>query len=336
MDMAIADHIESALNALVPGFSVNHGPIKALSRLSGGASHEIWSFKLAEPGKPEKRYILRRTPNGASAKDDQHKLDLLTEAKLLHALRQSGLKVPEINYICAPEDQLGSAYIMGYIEGETIPRKIHRDPHFSAARNFFSRDCGAALAGIHQTPLTDLPKGLSMSSGTDQLDTYEGIYRGLEIPSPVFELAFQTLKTSSPRMRKLVLTHGDFRLGNLMVNETGLCAILDWELTHIGDPREDIGWICVNSWRFGASEKRVGGIDTLETLLEAYQRAGGDDIAGPEIDWWEMLGTLKWGIMCMIMYDTYRTGLDTSVERVAIGRRVSETEIDLLNLMERL
>jgi len=121
-----------------------------------------------------------------------------------------------------------------------------------------------------------------------------------------------------------------------MVNQSGLCAVLDWELAHLGDPREDIGWICVNSWRFGQREKRVGGLGDLEVFLNAYKDAGGQAFTPSEIDWWEMLGTLKWGIMCMIMYQTYKTGADVSVEKAAIGRRVSETEIDLILLLERL
>ena len=119
-----------------------------------------------------------------------------------------------------------------------------------------------------------------------------------------------------------------------MIGEDGLRAVLDWELAHLGDPREDIGWICVNSWRFGTPQNRVGGIGQLEDLLSAYSEAGGRAIRPKDINWWEMLGSLKWGIMCMIMYDTYRSGADVSAERVAIGRRISETEIDLINLME--
>ena len=61
---------------------------------------------------------------------------------------------------------------------------------------------------------------------------------------------------------------------------------------------------------------------------------GGLTVTPDEIDWWEMLGSLKWGIMCMIMYEAFRSGADASVERAAIGRRVSETEIDLINLLE--
>ena len=110
--------------------------------------------------------------------------------------------------------------------------------------------------------------------------------------------------------------------------------MLDWELAHIGDPREDIAWLCVNSWRFGQTQNRVGGFGHLSDLLETYNAKSGTEISSNDIDWWEMLGSLKWGVMCMIMYEAFRSGADASVERAAIGRRVSETEIDLINLLE--
>ena len=120
-----------------------------------------------------------------------------------------------------------------------------------------------------------------------------------------------------------------------MVDESGLAAVLDWELAHIGDPREDIGWICTNSWRFGHSDKRLGGFGDLEPFLDAYAASGGVELTPADIDWWDMLGSMKWGIMCMLMYESFRSGADPSVERAAIGRRVSETEMDLINLLER-
>ena len=156
------------------------------------------------------------------------------------------------------------------------------------------------------------------------------------MPRPVLELAFAWLKANAPAPAAPVLVHGDFRLGNLIVDGNGLAAVLDWELAHIGDPREDIAWVCVNSWRFGHSEKRVGGFGDLPEMLDAYAAAGGARFTPAEIDWWEILGSLKWGVMCMIMYSAYKTGADPSVERAAIGRRVSENEIDLINLFEGL
>ena len=115
--------------------------------------------------------------------------------------------------------------------------------------------------------------------------------------------------------------------------ERGVEGVLDWEITHRGDPLEDLSWICINSWRFGVSGKTVGGFGSVEEMLAGYREAGGAAYTPEDVKVWEVFGTLKWGIMCMSMYEVFRTGFDRSVERAAIGRRSSETEIDLVNLL---
>ena len=128
------------------------------------------------------------------------------------------------------------------------------------------------------------------------------------------------------------LVHGDFRNGNLIIGTDGVRAVLDWELAHLGDPMEDLGWICTNSWRFGSIDLPVGGFGEREDLFRGYEEAGGVVDPG-RVHFWEVFGSLKWGIMCMSMYSVYRSGADRSVERAAIGRRSSEAEIDLMNLL---
>ena len=120
-----------------------------------------------------------------------------------------------------------------------------------------------------------------------------------------------------------------------MSEKTGIKSILDWELLHLGDPHEDLAWICVNSWRFGKMNKPVGGFGEREDFYNSYEKASDFKINKKSIQFWEVLGTLKWGIMCLKMYDAYKSGYDKSVDRAAIGRRSSETEIDLLRLITK-
>lgn len=308
--------------------------IAGLRRLSGGASQETWAFQ-AEAGGKDNPLILRRAPGGAAAARSSEAITLATEAALLSVTGKAGVRVPGVLHVSPPGSPLGEAFIMNRVEGETLGRKILRDEEYTAARTKLTRDCGQALAGIHSVPLEGLPD-LPRSLGRDQIDKYEAIYRAFDLPRPVFELAFAWLKANEPEPAPPVLVHGDFRLGNLIVDQRSLAAVLDWELAHIGDPREDIAWICVNSWRFGQTENRVGGFGGLSEMLDAYAAAGGTRYRPADIDWWEILGSLKWGVMCMIMYSAFKTGADPSVERAAIGRRVSETEIDLINLFEGL
>jgi aminoglycoside phosphotransferase (APT) family kinase protein len=175
---------------------------------------------------------------------------------------------------------------------------------------------------------------LPMSRAGEQLSRYEEIYRSFPSPRPTFELAFQYLGKECPDPGAARLVHGDFRLGNLMIDANGLVAALDWELAHIGDAEEDLSWICMPSWRFGGIENPVGGFGQIADLVSGYSAAGGQAINERNLHWWIMFGCLKWGVMCMMMYRAWESGLDRSVERAAIGRRTSETELDLLLLME--
>ena len=141
------------------------------------------------------------------------------------------------------------------------------------------------------------------------------------------------LSGNLPPRREPVLVHGDFRLGNLIVGPEGLRAVLDWELTHAGNPAEDLGWLCVKAWRFGAAPP-VAGLGSREELLAAYVDAGGADISLDELRWWEVLGTLRWGVICLTQAAAHLSGAYRSVELAAIGRRVCEQEWDLLQLLQ--
>lgn len=320
---------ENSLHALFTRVFGEACRLKSFRRLSGGASQETWALQG-----DEQDAILRRAPGGTSSARSSAAIGLPAEAKLIELAGLAGVPVPNILRVLEPSDSLGDGFVMSLVKGETIARPILRNDAFESARNALSTQCGDALADVHAIPLDGLPNVLQTSDGLAQIAQYENIYRSFETPRPVFELALQWLKANSPEPLPPVLVHGDFRLGNLMVDEAGLVAVLDWELAHIGDPREDIAWLCVNSWRFGQSQNRVGGFGQLDELLAAYNAKTGRDITSKEIDWWETLGSLKWGIMCMIMFEAFRSGADASVERAAIGRRVSETEIDLINLLE--
>lgn len=327
--MGSNSEFETGLRTLFTRVFGDPETLSSFKRLSGGASQETWALSSAS-----RDVILRRSPGGTTEARSSAAIGLPAEAKLIQSAATTGVPVPEVLHVLDEEDGLGDGFLMSRVLGETIARPILRNAEFATARSKLAGQCGDALAAIHSIDTSDLPPELQLSDGRAQIAQYEDIYRSFEAPRPVFELALQWLKANAPTPRDTVLVHGDFRLGNLMVDETGLAAVLDWELAHLGDPREDIAWVCVNSWRFGQSQNRVGGFGQLDELLSRYNQKTGADIIASEIDWWEMLGSLKWGIMCMIMYEAFRSGADASVERAAIGRRVSETEIDLINLME--
>ena len=301
-------------------------------RLSGGASMETWGFAFEGAAGPES--LILRLRSVTFDPENSRAISLATEAALIKATGANGAKVPGVRHVCDPEDGLGEAYVMVRVEGETLGKKIVGDPRFDAVRPGLARQCGAALVPIHATPL---PPGLNLKTvdGVAELDRYEEVYRATGAERPILELAFQYLRKHVPDSVAPTLLHGDFRNGNIMFDpEFGVAAVLDWELAHIGDPAEDMGWICTNSWRFGRPDRPVGGFGDYADLLAGYAEAGGRPIELSRVRFWQMLGSLRWGIMCLTMYLSWRDGAEKSVERPMIGRRVSETEADLVVLLE--
>ncbi len=299
-------------------------------RLSGGASQETWSFDIVHPDGVFGA-ILRRAPPGYGASPSRA-AGLDAEATLMQLAHDAGLPSPEVLHVLTPQDELGTGFVMARVEGETIPRKILRDEEFAQARPKLAQQLGKVLAGIHGLDLAQLPELRRMTAAKEIADL-DREYRSLSWPRPVFELALRWLRERDPGpSNEVTLVHGDFRHGNLIIGPDGVRAVLDWELAHIGDPMEDLGWICVNSWRFGEIDKPVGGFGTREELFAGYETAG-RRVDPARVKFWEVMGTLRWGVMCCGMMQRFRIGPEHSVERAMIGRRSSETEIDLLRLL---
>lgn len=332
--MSSSDEITSrllcALDSELPALE----RVTGLTRLSGGANQETWSFDaITHDGTTP--LILRRSAlanEESSAGKAPFRLD--AEARILQAvLTHGGVPVPRVRHVLRVADALGAGFIMDRIEGETLAPKILRDAAFAEIRPQLAGQCGAILARIHSVPIAEVDH-LQVSTAADQLKYYRDLYDSYDYPHPVFELAFRWLADHMIADTIPALVHGDFRNGNLIIGSDGVRAVLDWELAHLGDPMEDLGWICVNSWRFGNRDKPVGGFGEREALYRAYENANGK-MDRDRARFWEVMGTLKWGVMCMTMHDLFKSGQDRSLERASIGRRCSETEIDLLDMIGR-
>jgi len=312
-EVGIAGGLRKLVATIVPGAAV-----EGLQRLSGGATQETWRFEAVSAA-GSTPMILRRAPSG----------DI--EARLISAARDRDVPVPHVRHVLTPSDGLGSGFIMDFVEGETLGGRIVKSNTFAVARETLSRRCGEILAKVHSIDPAQFP-ALRSSAPSELLQYWEDQYRSTHWPRPVFVCAFRWLRqTCPPPPARPCVVHGDFRNGNLIIGPDGIRAVLDWELAHIGDPMEDIGWLCVNSWRFGRMDKVVGGFGDLADLIAGYQ-AGGASIRIESCKWWEVFGTLRWGVMCATMTRVFRT-TDPTVERAAIARRASETEIDLLRLL---
>ena len=322
--------IEQELSRCVASFYPGATGVAAAAKLSGGASQETWSFDIVHAN-GSFGAILRRSPKGYGAAPTRA-AGLAAEARLMQLAHDAGLPSPKVMHVLKPDDALGTGFIMARVEGETIARKILRDEQFAAARPMLARQLGKVAAGIHSLPRGELPELREMSA-TKEIGELDREYRSFNWPRPVFDLALRWLRNHDPGpSEEVTLVHGDFRHGNLIIGSDGVRAVLDWELAHLGDPMEDLGWICVNSWRFGEIDKPVGGFGSREELFAGYEESGRK--ADPaRVKFWEVMGTLRWGVMCCGMMQRFRSGPDHSMERAMIGRRASETEIDLLRLL---
>ncbi|MEY2996083.1 MAG: hypothetical protein RLZZ39_908, partial [Actinomycetota bacterium] len=261
---------------------VGASEVADLTRLSGGASRETWRFEA-----DGRRLVLQRQRSGDVR-------DMGIEASVLRAAFHAGVRVPELvasGSHTDPDNPLRASFmVLEHVEGETIARKILRDERFGAARAVLVRDMARALAALHTvdpSPIAGLP---SIDQVAQYRATLDDLNSRLGQAHPTFELAFRWLEANRPTSTRRTLVHGDFRLGNVMVDENGLRAVLDWELAHVGDPMEDLGWLCVRAWRFG-SPHPVAGIGEYDTLIAAYRDASGLDVDRDVIRWWEVLGT---------------------------------------------
>ncbi|HEV7234455.1 MAG TPA: phosphotransferase family protein [Sphingorhabdus sp.] len=307
--------------AVFAGHLRRDGVLANVARLSGGANMESWSFDVGDQG-----YILRRAPSDALMEGRVFGHDV--EAALVRAAFAAGVKAPEIVGELEDVDGLGTGYLMRRIEAEVNPAKI-----LSAPPTSLLSDLASELAKIHAIPLAALPD-LASTDAQGLLSDIKTRFLDFGGDRPVMALALRWLEDCLPAPVDPVLLHGDFRMGNIMADANGLAAVLDWELAHIGDRHQDLAYGCINSWRFGHIDRPAFGLGQLEEYFAAYEAVSGVAVEPARFRWWLVYSTLWWGVCCLQMADIWRSGKDAGLERAVIGRRASETEVDLLMLLE--
>lgn len=311
--------------------------VTSLRPLAGGASRESWAFDLVHEDGAVERLVLRRDPPGHAVQGGRRE-----EFELLRAAAAAGVPVPRVRFCEDDPSVLGSPFfVMDFVPGETLARRLLRDAEYAPAREALPEQLAAALARIHAMDPRDPVLGFLVAppEGTPpaaaELERWEGVFRAAAPdPHPALELALRWLAPRVPASGPLRVVHGDFRVGNVIFGPEGLRAVLDWELTRLGDPMEDLGWLCVRAWRFGADARPVGGLCDRERFFAAYERAGGIAVDAAAVRWWEVLGNFKWATICLMQARRVLDGLVQSVELASLGRRVAEMELELLALTE--
>lgn len=299
--------------------------IEGLVRLSGGASRETWSFDAVEPSGVRHRLILQCT---RSLVVDAW-VDTATEAQLIRSAGKAGVPVPDLIASSADPHALGMPYIIvERLDGETIPQRILRDDRFATARDVLAAQYGAALGHIQTIPIDEVPGLIEQ----DPLAHWAEVLDDVGEPHPALELGLRWLAANRPPSQGQVVVHGDYRNGNGIVGTDGLRAVIDWELAHLGDPLEDLGWFCIRAWRFGALAP-VGGFGTYGQIVDGYESVAGRTVDRDVLRWWRVMGTVRWAAICLMQGATHWMGHRRSVELAVTGRRVAEAEFDLMLLL---
>jgi aminoglycoside phosphotransferase (APT) family kinase protein len=296
-----------------------------LSRIPGGASRETW---LVEAGAD--RYVLRRDPPGSESL-----VPIEGEFGLIRAAATAGVPVPEPLAFEPGGGRFETpGMLMSEVEGTSVGPRILRKPEYEAARERLPGQLAAALAriqAIDPASLDTLLPAAPSDPALAQIEEWEGQLDAIGEPLPAVELGLRWLRANPPEPVEPRLVHGDFRLGNFIVDAGGLGAVIDWELAHLGDPAEDVGWLCIRSWRFGNDARPVAGVGELESFLTGYESAGGRPIDPRRIRFWEVLGNVKWAIICARQAHDHLTGVRRSHELASLGRRICEPEWDMLD-----
>jgi aminoglycoside phosphotransferase (APT) family kinase protein len=334
------EELSGALEAFLAKRTAAPVRVQGLRRLTGGASRETWSLDavVERAGARETLpLILQRDTRGGRT------LALAQEYELLRVVHAAGTIAPEPMF--AGDDSLNGNdfFLVRRVDGETLPRRLLREERYAHARGVLPEQLATLAARLHgvspdDPALAPLPRPQPGQSGARfELEKYELTFRTIAPqPHPALELGFRWLRQhpviAQPSDEPLTLVHGDFRMGNVLFGEDGARALLDWELAHLGDPMEDLAWMCVRSWRFGGG-KPVGGVGAREPFFAAYEAAGGKRVDPERVRWWEIFGNVRWGVMCIGQALVYLEGRSNSVELASIGRRTAETEWELLRLI---
>ena len=334
----IADH--AALNEMMAG-AVQRAlgravDVVAVRRVGGGASKQAWCVDADDAGRRLALFVRRAGGSGLHA----HTLSIAQEHAVILAAHAAGVPVPRPMGVVV--DVAGrDAFIAERIDAEGLGRRIVRLDALAAARRRLPWQMAEALAAIHRVDVESIPLAADAAAADASVRVLAQLEHALDAaaePHPAIEAGLAWLRAhrndagTSPA-GPLVLVHGDFRIGNLLVDAGGLRAVIDWEFAHLGHPLEDLAWPLVRAWRFGRDALRCGGVGTAEDYLERYNRSSGWSFTMRHLAWWELAGNVRWAISCLTQARRHLDGGERDVELAVLGRLASEVEHEILDLM---
>jgi aminoglycoside phosphotransferase (APT) family kinase protein len=310
--------------------------VLAVSPLAGGASREMLLIDAEMPTGERRRFVLRRD---APTQMNERALTRAQEFALMTAAADAGIRVARPLLLYDGDAESAPFFVMPFIEGTAIGRRVVSAPELAAARAVLPGQMADQLARIHALDPTAFPwlprPADGLTAAEEAVQQCYAVLDRVGAHSPTFEYLLRWALRHQPEPGPLTLCHGDFRIGNLMVDSAGLAAVMDWEFAHVGDPHEELGYLCMRDWRFGGSG-RMGGIAEREPFLIAYEQASGRRVDRHAVEYWEFLGNVRWGVICLAQADRHLSGKETSVELASLGRRSAEMQMEALLLIKRM
>ena len=313
------------------------GDVSQPWKLAGGAMHDSWAVD-AEGGGQKRELVVRVSPAGRADHEKTRR-----EFEVLKVAFARGIRCPEplaVGVCDSGEDYL----VMARVNGDTNPRQLLTAEQYAECRRQMIPQLAEDLARIHEIRPGDIAAAPNMAAPPPGEDPFvsgrkstEARYRlDLLNPHPAIEWAFRWLDrliaSIAEERREPCVVHGDFRIGNMLYDERGLTAVLDWEGTHIGEPEEDLAWLCTRVWRFNRPDLEAGGLASREEWVSAYERVSGRSINRQRVAAWEVLQNIRWCQITMMQARAHLDGHTNNHELAAIGRRTAETELEMLKL----
>ncbi|AUX68730.1 phosphotransferase family protein [Porphyrobacter sp. HT-58-2] len=292
-------------------------------RLTGGAVMESWRFFAGGCD-----YVLRRAPSLAFMEGRPY--GHAVEAALIEAARAKGVTAPEVVAVLEEGDGLGSGFIMRALPGTADPKVILGCDDPDGLLRAIARD----LARIHRLRQADVPEGVPVMHYGAAIADLKAQFMEAGGDRPIIALGLKWLEDNCPAQVEPVLNHGDYRMGNLLVEGSNLTGVLDWEIAHFGDPHEDLAFGCMAVWRFHRYDRPALGLGSIADYIAAYEAEAGVKVDPARFRFWTIYRTVWWALGCLKMAAQWRSGADRMLERVVISRRTSEQELDLLLLLE--
>jgi aminoglycoside phosphotransferase (APT) family kinase protein len=280
------DALDAWMTANVPGFT---GPL-TYAKFAGGQSNPTYRLDT-----PDRAYVLRRKPFGPIL-PSAHAVD--REYRVIAGLHPTGFPVPKPYGLCEDPDVIGAAfYVMEMVEGRTIwdgampgATPAERTAHYEAMVD--------TLAALHTTDYAAAGLGDYGKPGNyfeRQVGRWTKQYRAAETERmESVERLIEWLPRTLPEQTRTSIVHGDYRIDNMIFApaEPKVIAVLDWELSTLGDPLADFSYLLM-SW-VTEPEGRSGvlgmtgpetGIPTIEQVVQRYCAATGRD-GVPDLNWY--------------------------------------------------